>query len=367
MKVCLILIFYILLATNCLHSQNKTTSNGLKTGFWKTEYNQEFYEFNCEGQYKVISIKNLDTIPEVRFANKLTVVYKNDTTWISYEQRKGNSIEVKDGLWKYYDTTGLKLEYLVKYNRGIRLWSKDFNLDGSLFSHSYTNFKRGITFYEYYRMGKLFKQRFYLPATPNDETIVFYPKTRLFISNAEPYFDYNFLSKESIPQNIQIACKKSLKIISITPHSSNFQVRSSLPLPIDLKKQDTLLLQLNFRPSPATTMEEDTIVIKTLENGKVHEYLICALTSAVHVDYQNVEHISKIELSQTRDRYLLIDQLGTQTDACVQTQDENICFELISGLSPHISIDLKAFKPGAYSVYVGSCNTFGSFTLVITE
>lgn len=367
MKVHLILLLYTLLATNCLHGQNKTTSNGLKTGFWKTEYNQEFYEFNCEGQYKVISIKNLDTIPEVRFANKLTVVYKNDTTWISYEQRKGNSIEVKDGLWKYYDTTGLKLEYLAKYNRGIRLWSKDFNLDGSLFSHSYTNFKRGITFYEYYRMGKLFKQSFYLPATPNDETIVFYPKTRLFISNAEPYFDYNFLSKESIPQNIQIACKKSLKIISITPHSSNFQVRSSHPLPIDLKKQDTLQLQLNFRPSPAKSMEEDTIVIKTLENGKVQEYLICALTSAVHVDYQNVEHISKIELSQTRDRYLLIDKLGTQTDACIQTQDDNICFELFAGLSPHISIDLKAFKPGVYPVYINSCNTFGSFTLVITE
>jgi hypothetical protein len=216
-------------------------------------------------------------------------------------------------------------------------------------------------------MGKLFKQWFYLPETPNDETIVFYPKARLYISNAEPHFDYNFLSKESIPQNIQIACKKSMTVLSVTPLSSNFQVRSSHSLPIDLKKQDTLQLQLNFSPSPATTMEEDTIVIKTLENGKVHEYLICALTSAVHVDYQNVEHISKIELSQTRDRYLLIDQLGTQTDACVQTQDDNICFELFAGLSPHISIDLKAFKPGVYPVYINSCNTFGSFTLVITE
>jgi len=367
MKVRLIFILYTLLVINCLHSQNKTTSNGLKTGFWKTEYNREFYEFNCEGHYNVISIKNLDTIPEGRFANKLTVVYKNDTTWISYEQRKGDRIEVKDGLWKYYDSTGLKLEYLVKYKRGIRLWSKDFNPDGSLFSRSYTDFRKGITFYEHYRMGKLFVKSFYLPATPNDKTIVFYPKTRLFISNAEPYFDYNFLNKESTPQNIQIAGKKSLKILSVTPHSSNFQVRSSRALPFDLKKQDTLLLQLNFKPSPATTMEEDTIVIKTLENGKVHEYLICALTSAVHVDYQNVEHISKIELSQTRDQYLLIDKLGTQTDACVQTQDDNICFELFAGLSPHISIDLKAFKPGVYPVYINSCNTFGSFTLVITE
>ena len=367
MKKIIISCFYILLLNNNLHSQNKITKNGLKTGLWKTEYNREYFEFKREGHYKVISIKSLDTISKSHFYDHLYVKYKNDTAWLDLEERKGDSIVVHDGLWKHYDTTGLRLEYLNKYKRGITLWLKRFNSDGSLSSHTHIDFKKGITYFDNYQNGDLFRHRYYLPKKPNEEIIEYYPNARLFISNAEPRFNYNFLNKASATQNIQIACKKPLKILSVSPHSSNLQVQFSHDLPLELKPEDTLQLQLNYLPRPATTMEEDTLTIKTLENGKVHEYLIYALTSAVHIDYQNVENTSRVELSQTRDQYLLIDQLGTQTDACVQIEPENICFQLMAGLSPHIRIDLKAFKPGVYSIFIGSCNKFGSFNLLITE
>lgn len=367
MKNIILLFLYLLLFNNNLHSQNKITKNGLKTGLWKTEYNREYFEFKREGHYKVISIKSLDTISQRYSYDHFYVKHKNDTAWLDFEERKGDSIVVQDGLWKHYDTTGLRLEYLNKYKRGIILWLKSFNSDGSLSSHTHFDFKKGITYFDDYQNGDLFRHRYYLPKKPNDEIIEYYPNTRLFISNAEPSFNYNFLNKASASQNIQIACKKPLKILSVSPHSSNFQVQFSHDLPLELEPQDTLQLQLNYLPSPATTMEEDTIAIKTLENGKVHEYLIYALTSAVHIDYQNVESTYGVELSQTRDQFLLIDQLGTQTDACVQIEPENICFQLMAGLSPHIRIDLKAFKPGVYSIFIGSCSKFGSFNLLITE
>ena len=122
----------MLLLSNNLHGQNKITKNGLKTGLWKTEYNREYFEFKREGHYKVISIKSLDTISKSHFYNHLYVKYKNDTAWLDLEERKGDSIVVQDGLWKRYDTTGLRLEYLSRYKQGIALWRKSFNSDGSL-------------------------------------------------------------------------------------------------------------------------------------------------------------------------------------------------------------------------------------------
>lgn len=369
MKRSIILFFPILVLSNDLYGQNKTTPNGLKTGFWKFQYNREYDESYREGRYKVVSIKQLDTISEDRFSHYLTVPYKKGTTWMAYEERKADSLEVKDGLWKWYDTTGLKLESLVKYKRGIRLWSKKFDANGSLSSHSYTDFIKRITYYESYNEGKLFSRSYYPPEKTsfNDEIVVYYPKSRLFISNAEPRFDYNFLSKEHATQTIQIACKKPLKILAITSHSANFQIQPPHSFPHGLKPQDTLNLQLTYVPSPTSAIEQDTITIKTLENGSIQEYRILALTSAVHVDYQNVQKIAEIRLSQTQDRYLLIDRLGTQTDACLMTEPENTCFEALAGPEPHIRIDLKSFKPGVYGFYINSCNTFASFRLVITE
>lgn len=367
MKKSIILFFYILLLSSYLYSQNKTTKNGLKTGFWKTEYSREYYDVNQEGRYKILLVNKLDTIPKSYFHDHVDVKYKNDTAWIDYEERKGDSIVVQHGLWKYYDSLRLNLEYLYKYKRGINLWRKSFNSDGSLFDHTHSNFKKGITYFDHYEGGKLFERRYYLPGKPNDDTVVYYPNARLCISDAEPRFDYNFLKKEQATQNIQIACKKPLKILSITPHSTNFQIQPSHSLPLNLKPQDTFNLTLNYIPSPITVIEQDTITIKTLENGSVHEYRILALTSAVHIDYKNVEHTSAIALSQSKDRYLLIDRLGTQTDACVRAEPEDACFQVIAGLAPHICIDLKAFQPGVYGVYISSCSKYGTFRLVITE
>lgn len=366
MKPIQVLIGFILLLSVNGFGQNKTTINGLRIGPWSVPYDSINDFYGEDGSYNVVTIKSLDTIRCL--GSFFEVRFKNATPLLFYNERFDDSISVKDGIWKTYISAKPEASYISFWINGIRTWQKEFDSAGTLVEHSFWDFEKGINYNLQYRDGQVFKKAYYPPDDGNHEIVKYYPNQQLFIADAEPRFYANFYSNPLVVDTIQIACKKRLKIQSITSSSGNIQISNQIPPKnLRLKGKDTLNLLLKFTPTSKALKDFDTISIKTKERGIIRDYKIYCSTEAAHLDYHNVEKTTEISLSKTKDGYLIIAPMGTQTDVCVDKPTEKICYQMMAGLTPRVVIDLHHFSAGEYLLSIVSCSVYGFIKLKVME
>jgi hypothetical protein len=106
----------------------------------------------------------------------------------------------------------------------------------------------------------------------------------------------------------------------------------------------------------------DTISILTAES-KV-PYIIYSNIYAHHVNGQTVETLASIQLSRTKDKFLVLPSMGTVTDATIVSNNGDKSFYKISGTT---KIDLSTFPIGVYQLQISSCHTGGRMKFVIIE
>lgn len=340
--------------------QNKFTEDGLKVekwvekGFWNGERYKNF------GTYKIVSIKDFDTIWALD-RTSLNTKYKKTSALVFFSGSFEDKISVKDGIWQNVNFFG-KIKETECWENGIQLWTKTFNKKGELTYHYYEDFVNDTTFFLNYVDQQLFEKAYYPPENKNEETHIYYPINNLSISNAEPNFYSNFGKKDTI--QLKISCKQALSINEISSNSEN--IKFAYPfnvLPLNLATKDTLTLDLIITSNSSTFRNSETITIKTSE-GNVPDYKIYCSLRVFHVDGRNIETLRELSLSKSRDKYLYISQMGSITDAIISKGKKEIRNIRIM---EDTKINLRKLKVGEYSLGVYSCENGGGLKLIILK
>lgn len=356
-----ILTFLLTWTSQCA-GQNKTTKEGLNVGKWIDEYELANGKFRETGYYKIIPLTTYDTIRPLG-ENIFEVKFKGSSPLLFFSGRHGNSISVKDSIWQTVDSIG-KIYKTENWVQGLNLWTKYFDGNGNMTKYDYDDFENDTSFYLTYKNNQLYKKAFYPPDNKNQQTEIFYPDNNLVIPNAEPSFYYKFGDIAVNVFQLKLSCKQDLIINTVSSSSGNIQVTFPFnSVPYKLTKTDTAIFNLIFTPTPTSFTEDDTITIITSEENVLPYKIYCSL-SASHIDGSNVETLSKLILSKSKDRYLLIAPMGTQTDAFITDSKGNEKRYRIQGIT---KIDLAQLKAGDYQLSIASCNTGGDIKLNIVE
>ena len=360
--------FLVLLSFCCTiyaNAQNRMTKDGLRYGKWtETPYMND--PQTKTGNYKIIPLGSIDTTKTMG-DNIFVLKYQNAEALLFYDGRAHNEISVKDSIWQYYDSLGSRVHFEEQWINGIMLWRKTYNPKGEITLYNYWDYTDDSSAELQYKEHQLFRKSFCPPKDKNHETTLYYPYENLYISNAEPEFNVNFLDKPSDTFEIKLCAKSPLNILSITSRTSDIHLVDSkfkeIPFPLQMVKGDTFFLKIIYTPKAIYAQDTGKVTIITDEK-KSPVYKITSLNHAYHIDGGNVEALSSITISKTKDRYLLIDQIGTETDITVfsstgiQREWEN-----------KKKIDLSDFKTGVYVLTIGGCNLApgGRMTLTIIK
>lgn len=117
MKRKLFLFIFFLLFYCFLFGQNKKTEDGLRVGKWVNKWNWQGKKLREFGVYKVVSIKNYDTIRELGECN-FEIKHKNSRTLLFFLGRLEDKISVKDGIWQVVYPFG-KVKEIDFWENGI--------------------------------------------------------------------------------------------------------------------------------------------------------------------------------------------------------------------------------------------------------
>ncbi len=156
-----------------------------------------------------------------------------------------------------------------------------------------------------------------------------------------------------------------MEINSISSSSNTLETNvTKNNLPYSLNKNDTLRLSLLYTPDPTSLILYDTITIQTSEKHVPPYKIYCSLHFA-HLDYTNIEETHTLSLSKSKDKYLYISRLGSQTDAYLVNKNG---FKKHYETNKEINkIDLSQLEIGNYNLTIISCNTGGGIILNITK
>ena len=353
------LLLLCILLIGC-RPKNKLSSEGLKVGEWKEQVNDSLTEI---GEYKIISIANYDTIRHLG-ESWIEVRYRKSTPLLFYNSRSSNNISVRHGLWQLINSNGKVYEEKF-WNLGLSDSSKYYNEDGSINFFEYDDYETDTSFYLTYKDNRLFKKAFYPPEDKNNQTEIYYPNNNLYISNCEVYFSGIYHSPKKSSNTINISSKTPLEINSISSSSNTLETNfTKNNLPYSLNKNDTLRLSLLYTPDPTSLILYDTITIQTSEKHVPPYKIYCSLHFA-HLDYTNIEETHTLSLSKSKDKYLYISRLGSQTDAYLVNKNG---FKKHYETNKEINkIDLSQLEIGNYNLTIISCNTGGGIILNITK
>ncbi len=120
-------------------------------------------------------------------------------------------MSVQDGVYSNYDSTG-KLQSTTIYKDGIDLGTKEYDQNGVLITYRYQNYDADSSVNLTYIGYHVFRKQFYPPGDGNHQFTEYYPGERLNISNAEPLFRVNFISKPSDTQTVILIANKAITI-----------------------------------------------------------------------------------------------------------------------------------------------------------
>lgn len=365
MKI-LLAIVIIFFAGHC-KAQNLSTPSGLKYGLWKDtleNINSNGREVEI-GKYCIISSK---TYPIIRKSNSdvfYEVKYLNGSNLIFYSKIVNDSFSVSDGIWNRFDSLGNRIGS-VNWKQGIMLSTKDYDSLGNLvyfdtldyISNCYTAYR--------YITNRLFSKK---ETSINVDIPVYeyYPDDRLSISDAEPEFTADFLGRPVDTNKIFLFAKDDITLFGIINPSGNFKFldkkMNSLLFPFTISKNSTAVINVLFKPSPASLSSSEVLTLLTNEPDE-NKYTIYAKTSGYHLNYQTVEKISRFSLSISQDKFLILPSMGTITTTSITYPSGEVKSYNIDGQT---KIDLSGFKPGKYYINTIACNAGGSQTLILRK
>jgi hypothetical protein len=357
---------FLITAFSCI-AQNKRTPDGLRTGEWSQKfpsgYGRVIGKVTTEGAYTIIPANTYEIIRKLG-NDSYEVKYKRSTPLLFHAGIKNGSMSVKDGVWNVYDSSG-RLAKTDVWSNGLNTNSKYFDDKGNLVQCHYVDYDNDTSFYLTNIDKQLFKKAYYPPENKNSQVKIYYPENDLIINYAELGFRINFLYKPSDTQYVILSSAKETSIYSVTSANNSVEISGSFTAgcyPMKVTPETPAILQLIAKPHPLMYKRFDTIFIKTSEDRPT--YKIYCETHASHIDNRNVEIIKEIQLSRTKDRYLIIPSLGTVTDAVIKSQVGGSKGYEINGIR---KIDLSQFSPGTYMLEISSCHTGGEMKLIITD
>jgi len=338
--------------------------DGLKTGFWTETFEDANRKYVLKGNYKVIPLKQYQIIRELG-NTCYEVKFKGSTPLMFYDGKSKSNISVKDSIWNSYDQAG-NLREIDYWIAGLNQWTKYYDEKGNLIRYDYDDYESDTSFQLTYINGRLFKKAFYPPENKNRQAEIYYPTDALIISNAELSFTINFLDKPTASEEISISSKNDLTINSISSKRSFVTLVTSnnqpITFPLQIKANTIFPLKVIASPTSANYQMTDTLTVVTSENKTSYE--IYTSIYAHHINGRTVENLTSLQLSKTKDKYLILPSMGTVTDATIISKSGDKSFYEINGTT---KIDLSKFSAGTYQLLVSSCHTGGQLKFVITE
>ena len=237
-----------------------------------------------------------------------------------------------------------------------------FNDKGELIKHYYIDLIKDSSVYLTYKNNILFKKAFYLKDDGNNQVEVFYPKAKLRIDDAEYHANFNLIEQDSKTYPIKLTVSEKTIIREIKSNSGNFKVEKNI-LPLLMLPKDTVIVKIFFKPSSATWQVLDTVSIITDEEDR-KSYNIYFYTEVAHVDESNINSISSLTLSKSRDKYLLLAPMGTVTEAFFLKKNR---IKAAYTIEEGTSLSLSKLRLGIQHVQILSCNLGGEFDLEIVK
>ncbi len=338
----------------------------LKSGKHSEEYELADGKYKKEGIYNIVSKKEYQIIEDFG-ANFYDIKYKNAMTILSYNAQLGDSLSVKDGLWKTFDEKE-NLSKETYWMNGINVWSKEYDLSNNLIEYDYDDFENDTNFYLTYRDRRLFKKSYYPPNDKNHATTFYYPESGIAISNAELYFYTNMATYNTDSTSFSLsAVNKSIEINAINCSTKSIKIldknNNLIKFPLTIKKGETKYFTLPYTPDPISLKNEE--IIKVNVSGlKDSLFDIYCNTRAAHIDGASIRHQKNLTLSRIKDRFLIIKSMGTVTTAFIQGDNIEERVYDIRGLT---KIDLLDFEAGIYDLSIGSCDNGGFLKLIIEK
>jgi hypothetical protein len=138
--------------------------------------------------------------------------------------------------------------------------------------------------------------------------------------------------------------------------------RKPISFPLTIKANTSISLNVIVSPTSANYQMTDTLTLFTNQNET--PYKIYSDIYAYHLNGRTVETLTSIQLSKSKDKFLILPGMGTETDATIVSKAGDKFFYEINGTT---KIDLAAFPAGTYQLLISSCNTGGQLKFVITE
>ncbi|PQJ10705.1 hypothetical protein CJD36_012085 [Flavipsychrobacter stenotrophus] len=165
---------------------------GQKYGHW--EHIDSFaIVYRNTGNYKIVSIAAFNT-----------------TTWRQDYDRKDGKMSVRNGMWLGYNIAGKKVQE-EDYSDGICKIVKDYDSAGNLTSLTYIDtLGNGKKWTISYRGGRPFAKWPY-NGCPCD--VVYYPESKLHISNAEFDHEGNFMSDTVWDEMVTLRATDDIEIM----------------------------------------------------------------------------------------------------------------------------------------------------------
>ena len=135
-----------------------------------------------------------------------------------------------------------------------------------------------------------------------------------------------------------------------------------ITFPLLIKANASNPLKITVSPTSANYQMTDTIMLFTADNTV--PYKIYSSIYAHHINGRTVETLTSVQLSKSKDKFLILPSMGTVTDATIISKSGDKSFYEINGTT---KIDLSKFSAGTYQLLISSCNTGGQLKFVITE
>lgn len=340
-------------------AQNRFTNEGLKIGHWVDTISGYSGARQIEtGIYTVIP-KNKYVLNTSVFKNSGRGVsstrYLNAHAILQYDNFSGDSLSVKDGAWKSYDSAG-RLKWIRNWNEGIWKDVKEFDSSGNILSRYLPDYENNNALEYSYENSRLFKKTFYPSLEEGTSQETYYPGDNLAISDAAPEMNCRFSMPTYDTTQVVLSARHHNTTVTQINFPANFAVLdkdlNDIMPPFKISRTEERLLYVIYKPTPATVKQQETITVKT--NGRSNsEYCIYVNTYAAHFDWLSIQTTKNFSVSKSLDKYLILPDLSGATSISI-FDPNGIKTEIDEKELP--KVDLVSFSTGKYRILYASCD-----------
>ncbi|RYZ35027.1 MAG: hypothetical protein EOP49_33925 [Sphingobacteriales bacterium] len=313
------------------------------------------------GNYRILPLSQYQIIRTLG-DDTYQIQFRGSSQLLFARGRCEGNIKVEEGIWKTYDSLG-RLEKTRFSIDGVVKWSCRFDTSGQTTQFHSVDFDNDTSFWYDYRQERVFKKSYYPPENKIKPVTVYYPGSVIEVSNAELQFESDLVTGEECYQTVSLLPKTNEAISRIESTNPDFRIFTNglepVRLPFTLAAGCAQSLIVGILPRALCYRQSDTIKLFTVRGDSLTLFLS---TEAYHITNRRLEAGTPLRLSRSKDGYLIIPPLGTQTDAYIRNDaGEEKSFRIFS----MAQIPLSDFLPGCYLLSIYSCNTGGQMEMYI--